>query len=164
MRHRPTIGLTILVVLAWLVIHPSSLGASERNVAPDKMMPRVAWSFAEPAPASTDDLIKQLDAYASSIKRKVNKRELGRVFPGKQLDIQYNYGVQRPSGHWDTIHVVVRVKERGKPLTFAEILLQLHEASHQHLKNDDHRYFEGLYLLDRPFEKGVPAYEVYLGS
>jgi len=156
--------LAILPVLAWLLVHASCADAAERNVPPDRMMPRVAWSFAEQVPSSTDDLLKKLDAYAKSIKSKVNTRELQTVFPGKPLDVQYNYGVQRPSGRWDTIHVVVRIKERGKPLTYAEVLLQLHEASHRHLKNDDHHYFEGLYLLDKPFEKGVPAYEVYLGS
>ena len=140
-----------------------SVVATEQRV-PKTMMPRVAWSLAQPIPASAEDLINQLESYAKSIETELNKRELQRVFPGKQLDVQYKYGVQRPRGQWDTIQVVVRVKARGKRLTFAEILFQLHQAAHQHVKNDDHHFFEGLYLLERSFERGVPAYEVYLGS
>jgi len=152
------------LVLALQLAYGHRVVASEPNVPPDKILPQLAWSFKEPVPASVEDLLKQLDAYAKSIKETVNKRELQKVFPGKQLDIQYKYAVQLPTGQWDTLKVVVRVKERGKPLTYGEILLQLHQASHQHLKNEDHHYFEGLYRLSRPFEQGVPAYEVYLGS
>jgi len=128
-------------------------------------MPRLAWSFAEPIPASVEDLISRLDAYAKSIKRKLDKRELQKAFPGKRLDVEYEYRVRRSdSGPWETLKVVTRVEERGAPLTYADILLQLHQASHKHLKDEDRHYFEGLYLLERPFEAGVPAYEVYLGS
>src|SRR5262245_6847215 len=138
------------LVLALQVAWAARVVASEANV-PDKILPQLAWSFKEPVPASVEDLIKQLDAYAKSIKETLNKRGLQRVFPGKQLDIQYKYATQRPTGQWDTLKVVVRVKERGKPLTYGEILLQLHQASHQHLKGEDHHYFEGLYRLSMPF-------------
>lgn len=135
-----------------------------RSVLPDKLMPRVAWSLAEPVPRSADDLIERLDAYAKSIKTKVNKRELRKVFPGEKLDVEYEYAVQHRTGDWDMLRAVARVKRRRTPLTFAEILFQLHKASHRHLKNQDHHYFEGLYLLEHPLRRGIPAYEVYLGS
>jgi hypothetical protein len=153
--------------LTTCVLVASSIAlASDRNVPPpDKLMPKVAWSFAEPVPASVVELMGQLDAYAKSIKRKVDRRELQGVFPVKRLDIEYKYHVRRSSsGPWETLKVVARVKEQGTPLTYADILLQLHKASHKHLKEEDRHYFESLYLLERSFEPGVPAYEVYLGS
>lgn len=157
----------VLVPLTACLLLASIAGlASDREVSPpSKLMPRVAWSFAEPVPASVEELTARLDAYAKSIKRRIDKRELQRVFPGKHLDVEYKYRVRHSdSGPWETVKVITRVEGRGAPLTYADILFQLHQASHKHLQDEDRHYFEGLYLLERPFETGVPAYEVYLGS
>ena len=136
-----------------------------RRALPKKLMVRIAWSLAEPVPRSPKELIKRLDEYAKSIKMKVNKRELHKVFPGEKLDIQYDYGIQRRSGDWDMVTAVARVKRRrGKQLTYVDILFQLHKSSHRHLKRQDHRFFEGLYLLEHPLHRDVPAYDLFLGS
>ena len=60
----------------------------------------------------------------------------------------------------------IKIPGNGKYLTYAEILWQIHKAVYENLKDKNHKYFEGLELIDEDDEneKGVPLYDMYLGS
>ena len=130
-------------------------------MVPDSIPPKLAWSFSEPIPASPQQLVEQLDAYARMLDRTLDRSELDQVFPGDKLDVNYYDSWQ--FSLWRTPKVI-RIAAMGEQLTYADILFRLHRRLHLELKDRDHRYFEGLYLLDRQHDPGVPVYEMYLGS
>ena len=128
---------------------------------PDTNLAKLAWSFAEPVPSSPQQLIARLEAYAGRLQRKVDQRELRRVFPGDKLDVIYYDSRQPP---WARTPKIARISGGGRHLTYAEIVFQLHNVLHEQVKDRDHHYFEGLHLMDNQRESGVPAYQLYLGS
>ena len=138
--------------------------SAEKGMIPDRIMPKVAWSFAEPTPKSADELAEKIVHYGSAINRKVDRRELQRVFPGGKIDVIYQYFIVSPSGSPKPMERIVRIREPGKSLRFSQILFQLHKSLHDHAKNDDHKYFEGLYRSARTIEHGIPLYELHIGS
>jgi hypothetical protein len=136
----------------------------DHGMIPNLLLENVAWSFAEPVPASPKELVDAVAAYHMKINYPHDAKVLNLATTLLQLDATYTYGVQRADGEWDIIPVVVRVDGGGKRLSYADILWQLHAKAHKHLKSQDKHYFEGLSLLPKSFVSTVPAYEVYLGS
>ena len=130
---------------------------------PRKILPDLAWSFKEPLPANPALFVSALRAYGESVKAPVVEAELQSRFPLPSLDVEYTYAKQEDSGFWTDVPVKVRIS-RSAPPTYAEVLFELHIASAEKLQDQDHSYFEGLWLLDREYEKGIPVYELYLGS
>lgn len=128
------------------------------------VLDNMAWSFSEPVPSSPEELINAVDAYHKQINFPHSAASLNLPSSVLRLDAVYKYYVQRENCDWDEIPVTIRIDGRGKLLTYAEILWQLHVKAHEHLKDQDHHYFEGLHLLPNSYEIGVPAYEMYLGS
>lgn len=130
-----------------------------------KILPRLAWSFSEPIPPSAEAFVVAAVVYAQEIDSDLDRNELLQVFPGTCLDIEYAFWIRSTeSGPWTEVRKVVRIKADDQPLTYAAIVLRLHQAAYADLAEQDHHYFEGLYLLSHTFDPGVPAYEVYLGS
>jgi hypothetical protein len=130
---------------------------------PRKILPDLAWSFKEPLPTNPSLFVAALRAYGESVKAPVVDSELQVRFPLASLDIEYTYARRSESGAWVDVPVTVRVR-RSSPPTYAELLFELHFSSAERLHEQDHSYFEGLWLLDKENEKGVPVYELYLGS
>jgi hypothetical protein len=129
-----------------------------RNVLPD-----LAWSFKEPTQANPSLFLASVRAYGESIKAPVAEAELQTRFPLNALDIEYSYAKRLESGEWVDVPVKIRIR-RSSPPTYGELLYELHTASAEALRDQDHCYFEGLVLLDRQNESGIPVYELYLGS
>ena len=138
--------------------------AAERAVLPQTIMRTVAWSFAEPTPSSPQQLAERLVEYSRSLDRKLDTSELKRSFPGGSLDATYREFMQAADGSIKFETRVVRIRTNERNLTFVQILFFLHQALHAQAKEQDKRYFEGLYLQDQRVEPGVPAYELHLGS
>lgn len=130
---------------------------------PTDIFPQLLWSIAEPVPADLADFRESLIRYASDIEIEQDISDFDTAFPGNNLDIRYSYAVQKPSGSWDERYEVVQIRSNA-PLTYGEIVLQLHRAAHRHLVEQDHHYYEGLELITREYESGVPAYELITGS
>jgi len=130
---------------------------------PRKILPDLAWSFTEPVPTSFNAFLGKLRAYAEHVNAPATESELGTRFPLSAVDIEYKYSVRSSSGVWDDVPVTVRVR-RSTPPTYAELLYELHAAAYDNLQEQDHCYFEGLWLVERENEKGIPVYELYLGS
>ncbi|MCA3220238.1 MAG: hypothetical protein ING59_17170 [Burkholderiales bacterium] len=131
---------------------------------PESMLAELPWSFAEPLPASAIELLDALTRYAERIGAPISPRELLKVFPGEHVDLRYEVATPLADGQIRRKHQVVRVAAEGRPLTHVEILFELHRAAQRDLAHDAHHYFEGLFLLPDPYEVGVPAYDVFLGS
>lgn len=121
-----------------------------------------AWSFRQPAPASPALLIDAVEKYHALIKFPFDKGALTAISPFAQVDLEFEYAVQKPSGDWGHIPVVVRVGDGTRSLSYAEILWCLHVEAHKHLHTQDHHYFEGLAPREKAINPGIPAYEVYL--
>lgn len=156
-----------MVGLAWLIVPLTAcepavqMGGAMRS---DLLLENVAWSFAEPVPASPQETVDAVAAYYAKIHYLHDANDLNLLTPLLVLDATYFYGVQRADGGWDSIPMVVRINGGGKPLSYADILWQLHSNAHVHLKSQDKHYFEGLSLLPTSRSEGVPSYAVYLGS
>lgn len=156
---RPFSGLVALCGLLML----NACGASSSHRAPELILPELRWSIAEPVPGDLQAFRSALVEYASEIEAEQDFSEFDLPFPGLAVDIQYTYGVQAPSGQWDHLTEIVRIRS-DRPLTQGELVLRLHQAAHRHLVDQDHHFFEGLELMPRSLEPGVPAYELVTGS
>lgn len=151
---------TTLLLAAWSHFFPQKGDQLKSNV----LLQETAWSFKQPMPASPALLIDAVEKYHVLIKFPFDKSALTAISPFTQVDLEYEYAVQKPSGEWGHIPVVVRVGDGARSLSYAEILWHLHAEAHQHLHNQDHHYFEGFAPKEKTINPGVPAYEVYLGS
>jgi hypothetical protein len=146
----------------------SARSNSEVNMASPVNLPRnvlqdLAWSFKEPTQASPSLFVASVRAYGESVKAPVAVAELQTRFPLNSLDIEYRYAKRIESGEWVDVPVKIRIR-RSSPPTYGELLHELHSVSFETLRDQDHCYFEGLVLLDRQNESGIPVYELYLGS
>jgi hypothetical protein len=130
---------------------------------PHKILPDLAWSFAEPLPTTFNTFLAELQSYGKSVNAPVTASELATRFPLSAMDIEYKYSARSSTGAWVDVPAIVRVR-RPSPPTYAELLYELHAAAYDNLHDQDHSYFEGLGLIDKENEKGIPVYELYLGS
>jgi hypothetical protein len=156
-------GRALLAALLLLVACEQSMNVSQ-SLLEESVLDDIAWSFSEPVPGSPEELVKAVDAYHKQINFPHSAASLNLPSRALRIDATYKYYVQRENGGWDAIPALIRIDGRGKLLTYADILWQLHVKAHEHLKGQDHHFFEGLHLLPNSYETGVPAYEVYLGS
>ena len=131
---------------------------------PQSMLAELPWSLAEPLPRSAFELLEALKTYAERINAPFAPRELLKVFPDTRVDLRYEVAVPLPDGQVNRKHQVVRVSAEDRPLTYVEILFELHHAAQRDLARQAHHYFEGLFLLPEPYVVGVAAYEVFVGS
>ena len=141
----------------------SKVNVSSPVKLPRNVLPGLAWSFKEPTQASPSLFQASVRAYGESVKAPVAEAELQTRFPLNSLDIEYSYARRIESGEWVDVPVKIRIR-RSSPPTYGELLYELHTASVEALRDQDHCYFEGLVLLDRQNESGIPVYELYLGS
>ena len=151
---------TTLFLAAWIHLFSQKGNQLKSNV----LLRDTAWSFKQPAPASPALLIDAVEKYHVQIKFPFDKGALTSISPFTQVDLEYEYSVQKPNGEWEHMPVVVRVGDGTHSLSYGEILWRLHAEAHQHLHNQDQHYFEGLAPKEKAINPGVPAYEVYLGS
>ena len=128
------------------------------------MMEDIYWSFEEPIPTSPEQMVQAVEKYHNTSGTPFNKGSLTAISPFSKLDIEYEYATQNTTGDWEYFPVVVRVGDGTHMLSYAEILWQLHSKAHQHLRDQDNHYFEGLAAKERTINSGVSTYEVYLGS
>ncbi len=127
-------------------------------------MSNIAWSFSEPPPASPELLVDAVSLYSKSIHSAFERQFLTDLTPYTQLDLVYQYTVQKPDASWSDVEEVISIGDGLHPLSNAEILWTLHNAAYAHLKNEDHHYFEGLSPLKNNIRPGVQAFDVSLGS
>ena len=130
---------------------------------PQEILPDLAWSLAEPLQASPASLLEALQAYAAISGTRVDVAQLQTRFPSGSLDIHYSYTVRTASGASIDTTGAVRIRQTEAP-SYLDILFELHQAAQPYMRNQDHRYFEGLYLLPLQLEPGVPIYELQTGS
>ena len=130
---------------------------------PAEILPQLLWSIAEPIPADMADFREALARYAGDIEAEQDLSEFDTAFPSNALDIRYSYAIQKSSGSWEEKYEVVQIRSDSQ-LTYGEIVLRLHRAAHHHLAEQDHHFYEGLELITREYEHGVPAYELITGS
>ncbi|MCR6475171.1 hypothetical protein NU688_03295 [Variovorax sp. ZS18.2.2] len=128
---------------------------------PNTILPDLAWSFSRDTPESIAEWEEALLAYGEDVGMPVERESLWLVLPVRALDVQYTYWVF--DNEWQPKSKVVSVRA-SRLLSCSEILFEVHKSSHAELKDQDHRFFEGLELLDEVFEEDVPAYRMLLGS
>lgn len=155
LRHSPIIPFVFLL---------TSCGeTSNMPPYPTDILPQLLWSIAEPIPADVADFREALARYGDDIEAGQDLSDFDTTFPSDALDIRYSYAIQKPSGSWEEKYEVVQIRA-DSPLTYGEIVLRLHRAAHHHLVEQDHHYYEGLELITREYESGVPVYELITGS
>ncbi len=137
---------------------------------PDLMLEFVAWSFKESIPDSPSALIDAISVYYVEINEPepFDKKLLALTSPLKRLDVGYTYFLPKTNEknkliEWERIPMIVRIDGKGKFLTYADILWQLHTAVYPYLKDEDHHYFEGLEFSGKNKE-GIAEYEMWLGN
>jgi hypothetical protein len=127
---------------------------------PPKILPDLAWSFTVPTPPDFDNFLFEVREYGTSVHVPVIESELSTRFPLAAVDVHYKYSVLS-SGKWVDVPAIVHVRLAKSP-SYAELLYEIHRAVYEHLQDEDHCFFEGLWL--REGSAGVPAYDMYLGS
>jgi hypothetical protein len=142
---------------------PACGGIKHHYTHPVEILPELAWSLAYPVPENLEAFRHALIQDGKGIGFEQDLTEFDTPFPGNALDIRYSYGVQKPSGWWETRHEIVRIRSEA-PLTYGAIVFRLHQESHHRLVDQDHSFFEGLELMFREYEAGVPAYKLVTGS
>jgi hypothetical protein len=130
---------------------------------PENILPDVAWSFRQALPENYSAFLFELNQYAKEIGAALREVELSSKLPFSFVDIRYEYGVQSPTGVWDDVVKILRLRP-SEAMTRGELLYEIHRACHAFLKDQDHCYYEGLWLLNEENEQGIPFYEMYLGS
>lgn len=162
-----TVASVLAAVMSLLAFHwrllVSHKTTSQRPL-PRVILPNLIWSMSEPVPASTKDMVNALSTYAKEIKGSIDIAELETVFPWRTLDIHYSTWV-RPTGvgEWTEVTRVIPIRFQHEP-TYAEIVFELHKASHAELREDDHHFFEGLEFSNSSAGKETPVYLLILGS
>jgi hypothetical protein len=152
-------------VIALLAIVASIQGKAQsmRSPLPGQILLDLPWSFKEPVAATLAAFMSDVRNYCASINMPFNESEMSARLPVASVDVEYEYWVRRPSGEWGSTQEVIRIRPSRAP-TYGELLYAVHAAAHPRLSQQDHCFFEGFRLLEREHEKGVPAYELLVGS
>lgn len=130
---------------------------------PEKLLTDLYWSFCEPLPGDTALMLEVLRAYHESIGRTVDARSLQRRLPMSCLDILFKYSQRSAAGEWQEIASVVQIRRATAP-ALVELLFELHFVLADRLADQDHHFFEGLWLCEQQGADGFPVYELLLGS
>ena len=129
---------------------------------PNPLFRDIHWSFTEPVPSSPEAMVMAAEDYAESIEVESPALALRSALPFSSVSVRYKHSVRRPDGEWEDQHHTLQVSSHAGPLTGAALLWELHIAWQATVGSDDHRYFEGLELLDGSLAE--PQYELCLGS
>lgn len=133
--------------------------------APKTLLRDVHWSFSEPVPSSTTELIEAASAYASDIEAQDPKDTLLQSLPFSDVHLKYEHAVRSPDGDWLDIESSVRVvAPQSSRLNGADLLWELHVACASTVGQNDRNFFEGLELEDQGAAHQPPTYRVLLGS
>jgi hypothetical protein len=115
-----------------------------------------------PTPTSLDKFLLEVRQYGTRVHVPVIESELAMRLPFAAVDVHYKYSVLS-AGAWVDVPATVHVRFAKAP-TYAELLYEIHRAAYGHLHDQDHCFFEGLWLREGSNAEGVPAYDMYLGS
>jgi hypothetical protein len=137
-------------------------GVSVSNNLPSSILRDLPWSFAEPQAESLPAFMSALREYCESIDVLFDEAQLQKPFPARALDVRYEYWVREPGGEWREIEAVVQIRKDGNP-SCAEVLYLVHRAVAANVAEQDHHFFEGLFLV-KEIDGDVPLYELRLGS
>ena len=134
-----------------------------RSPLPAQILSDLPWSFKEPVAETLAAFVSDVRNYCASIHVPFNESEISARLPVASLDVEYEFWVRRAAGEWGSTQAVIRIRRLHAP-TYAELLYAVHAEVHSRLCRQDHCFFEGFRLLGREREKGVPVYELLLGS
>lgn len=161
---RPIRSIVSILLLALIFVGCEQRHETVQSSFPIEIGRGIAWSFSEPVPSSPSELIRAVAAYNAAMQLPFDRTLLATVTPLLKLEITYNYAIQHPSGKWEIKTATARIDGNNEALTYGDILWQFHRAAFEHLKNQDHKFFEGFYLVPASNNKDLPTYEVSLGS
>ncbi|MDR3014265.1 MAG: hypothetical protein LBV56_02425 [Delftia acidovorans] len=130
---------------------------------PEKLLTDLYWSFAEPLPGNAQLMEAALREYHEGIECGIDERQLQSRLPLSGLDIIFKYHQRSADGQWLELPAVVQIRRAIAPMP-AELLLELHFAVADLVSEQDHHFFEGLWLCEQQGSDGLPVYELYLGS
>jgi hypothetical protein len=146
----------------------------EQILLPHSFLNSIEMSFADPVCKSSTEMVDDIAAFYADSPTPFNPDELTATSPFLLIDVAYQY---RPwdfrtyGDDWSEIldgpefvQVIIRIDGKGEYLTYAEILWQVHRAAHQHLKEQDHKFFEGFEMLPARENDDTPIYRFRLGS
>jgi hypothetical protein len=137
---------------------------STQRPIPALILPDLAWSLSEPIPGSAEEMLSALAAYSKSVRSTLDRKSLKTVFPRRGLDLQFSVW-RRPNegGDWKEQRLVIPLRFPSSP-TYLALLLEVHKATHAHLKTDNKHFFEGLELSKSEGTDLIPTYHLRLGS
>jgi len=129
---------------------------------PQKVMPKVLWDFSGEAYANREEFSAVLRRYQIDILgADVWQPELI-VLPLVRARVLFHYWVAEADDE-ASAEVELQASD-GHAITALDVLFQIHNAAVEKLRDDDHRFFEGIHLVAEPAD-GMPAcYHMHLGS
>jgi hypothetical protein len=146
----------VLQALLAASILPAPIVHASPREWPTRVLPDLPWSFSEPTAKSLTSFADSLREYSEGIGGSFDSAELQRRFPGRALDVKYEYW----AGHWRMAEATVPIRTPENP-TYLEVLFLVHNGVRTTLGDQDRCYFEGLYLQT---VGDVTVYEMHLGS
>lgn len=129
---------------------------------PQKVMSKVLWDFSGEAYTDREEFSAVLRQYQIDILDADVWQPEQVVLPLAHVRVLFRYWVVEED---DEANVEVELQaSNGLTLTALDVLFQIHNAAVEKLRNDDHRFFEGIHLVAEPAD-GMPAYyHMHLGS
>lgn len=136
---------------------------------PDEIMPIVTWRFNDTLPDSLDEFEKKLYKQNKIFQNQLPEGVLSEEVGLKRLYVKYNYTIQEGTESngdliWKDLTAKILIESDNESLINSELLYKIHKKAVINLGDQDHSFFEGLYLLTDEFVGDVPTYEMYLGS
>jgi len=130
---------------------------------PEKLLTDLYWSFQATLPGNAQLMEAALREYHEDVGCDFNEKALLARLPISSLNIIFKYDQRGITGAWLKISEVVQIRRTAAP-TPSELLHELHFAVEDRLADQDHHFFEGLWLCDPKGADGLPVYELCLGS
>lgn len=124
------------------------------------LLDEVAWSFDEKKYSTIEEFYQDLQKYNIDIENELSE-EVTYSLDIDELKISFNYTVEK-NDEWVDIRKSVIVRSKYQEFNELELLFELHNSIQNLFTGYDHKFLEGLELLD--FKTSPLEYELILGS
>lgn len=134
------------------------------NADPGFLLRNVYWAF-------DGDPFADIETFERAVIERMTALDEGdewdpteRVLPRRRVRVKYHGVIDPESCEYDEDLVVELRTGEAEGFTAGELLFRLHNAVVAQLRDADHRYFEGLELLEPGGDHEPPLYELVQGS
>jgi hypothetical protein len=125
---------------------------------PQDLLDDVLWSFVGEKFATQAEFVEAVREYAWQVQEEPTWDPDAVVLRSPRVRVMFDY--------WDEPGELSAefAADDGDAFTAGELLFKVHNAFVEQIREADHVFFEGFYLVRQRQDGGPPLYEMYLGS